>query len=218
MSVPEARNNLGPLLDELRAAGVRVDDEAGRVSVLDVIGCRKKTRFPSSEFQRLSRKFPELEERIQYWQFKGRRQNLTPTIAVDELPYLMRILASRRKNMKRPTSRPKPPLLAIVASQKNTLRAEELRDAPYGWRWDIEGRVLGPVHAEQQTIRYIRQLRAFGAKLAEIVTQLDRDGIRPRGGGSWVAEAVDEIMEFDHQELFKKHEEYWRRWRSLLGE
>jgi hypothetical protein len=26
------------------------------------------------------------------------------------------------------------------------------------------------------------------------------------------------IMEFDHQDLFKKHEEYWRRWRSLLGE
>jgi hypothetical protein len=183
-------------------------------SVLDVISWRKQTRYPSAELQRLLRRHPELEEKLGYTQFPGRRQNQTPTLPLRELGYLCRLLASKNRPVRPPQTKPTPPLVAIVASQKAPIVPHpDDRPAPYGWRWDSEGKLLCPVHAELQTVRYVRQLRAFGTKLSEIALQLERDGIRPRGG-AWSAELLEEMLLTPHDALLRQHDEFWRRWRS----
>jgi hypothetical protein len=211
MSAQEVVKSITELVASLKAEGVRIDERSGRLSVLDIIASRKKTKYPSVEFQRLSRKHPELEERVHYHQFPGRRQNQTPTINADHLPYLFKILSSRTKGLKRPSVRPRAPLLAIVASARpRALQPEAERPSPYGWRWDDAGECLHPIHAEQQTIRYIRQLRAFGERFSDIARQLERDGILPRHGDPWSAEEIEELLEFDHEPLFKDYDQCLR--------
>jgi hypothetical protein len=84
-------------------------------------------------------------------------------------------------------------------------------EAPYGWEIaeDVFGPFLRPVSGEQQTIRYIRKLRAFGSSLKEISEQLERDALPPRGGGRWKRGELSEILEYNDEVL-------WRRWRRRL--
>jgi DNA invertase Pin-like site-specific DNA recombinase len=61
--------------------------------------------------------------------------------------------------------------------------------APYGWDLGCGGRLVAN-SAEQQTISYVRQLRADGVSFRGIATRLDREGIRPKRGRRWVHTTV----------------------------
>lgn len=211
MSVPELSSQVSAWLKELIENNVRMDKTAGRLSLLDIITYQKKTRYASAELLRLLQKNPELGEKLVYLKFRGRRQNPTPTISVDDLPYLFKTFFYKVRLPRRPKSQPKPPLLAITAQQNPP---EPQNQAPYGWRLDEVHGVLCPIHAEQQTVRYIRQLRAFGAKLSEICAQLSRDKLLTRARTPWLPEQLEEVMFFDHEALLKKYEEFWRKWRT----
>jgi hypothetical protein len=190
----------------LRGEGVRVTSD-GRLAVLDIIR-KRKTPYTSPELRRLLARWPDLRAKITYHQFPGRRQNATPVLPASDVPFFLKILASKAKAMKRPRSRPTAPLLARVARRQLILFAENPAPSPYGWRWDPQGTVLCPVLSEIHTTRYCRKLQAFGDTLREIVAQLERDGIQPRGG-RWTEDLVLEVMEFDHSDL-------WRALEALL--
>jgi hypothetical protein len=212
MSNNPIQDDFADWLQKLTESCIRVDRLAGRYSLLDVIKYQKKTSYPSNELQRILQKNPELEEKIVYQQFEGRRQNETPTIAIADLPFLYQIFYDKLRLPRRPTSKPKPPLLARVAVQQE--RGENA--APYGWRWDAADQLMRPIHAEQQAIRYLRQLRAFGTRYTEIAAQLERDQIFTRSRLPWTASQVEEVIRFDHEALMQTHEEFSRRVRALF--
>lgn len=211
MLAKDAISDPGLVVAALQQEGVRFDPQGECFSVLDVIAWRKRTRYPSAELQRLLRRHPELEEKLSYTQFPGRRQNQTPTLALREFGYLCRLLASRSRPVRPPETKPTPPLVAIVASRQPP--AASTRPAPYGWRWEEESQLYCPIHAELQTVRYVRQLRAFGTKLSEIAAQLSRDGIRPREE-PWTAALLEEMLVTPHEELMREHDAFWKHWRS----
>ena len=202
-------------LKELTESRVRFDQVFGRYSLLDIIKHQKKTAYPSNELQRLLRKTPELEEKIAYLQFGGRRQNETPTISFEDLPFLYQVFHDKLRLPRRPAFRPRPPLLAVVAARQEQPPIENT--APYGWRWDAADQLMRPIHAEQQAVRYMRQLRAFGTRYTEIAAQLQRDQILTRSRTPWTASRVEEVIRFEHDDLLRKHEAFTRKLRALFG-
>ena len=208
------RTEVTAWLTELSENHVRFDPVFGRYSLLDIIKHQKKTAYPSNELQRLLQKNPELEEKIAYLQFGGRRQNDTPTISFEDLPFLYQVFHDKLRLPRRPSSKPRPPLLAVVAARQEPPQIENT--APYGWRWDAADHLMRPIHAEQQAIRYMRQLRAFGTRYTEIAAQLQRDQIFTRSRVPWVAALVEEVIRFEHDELLAAHEDFTRRVRALF--
>ena len=65
--------------------------------------------------------------------------------------------------------------------------------APYGWDFDAGGRLVVN-SAEQQTIAYLRQLRAEGWSYRGIARRLDREGIQPKRGRGWMHTTVQSIL------------------------
>jgi len=62
---------------------------------------------------------------------------------------------------------------------------------PYGFRLE-EGQVV-PHEDEQAVVALVGRLRASGASLREIATQLDAQGLRPRDGDRWHPNTIRRI-------------------------
>jgi hypothetical protein len=82
---------------------------------------------------------------------------------------------------------------------------------PYGWELvpEGEGYIPRPLATEIWVIRYIRQLRAFGCDLDEIIHELRCDGIRTRHGDRWSRAEISELLTRDDTAL-------WERWRDRI--
>jgi hypothetical protein len=183
---------------------------SGRLSVLDIIE-RRKTKHTAQEFRRLCARWPELVDRVSYEQTSGQGQRPSPTIAPEHVAWLLRILASAPLRVgKPPKTRPKAPLVAIESTRKPIFNLGPDK-APYGWRWD-DG-ILSPVHGEQQAIKYMKKLRAFGERFKDIAAQLIKDQILPRPGDTWTEERVEEIIAYDHAPHHEAYMTFWQRWR-----
>lgn len=65
--------------------------------------------------------------------------------------------------------------------------------APFGWDFDAGGRLVVN-SVEQQTIGYMRQLRAEGLSYRGIATHLDREGVRPKRSRRWMHTTVKSIL------------------------
>jgi hypothetical protein len=198
-------------LEELLQQQVRVNVLLGCYSLLDIIRHHKKTPYPQTELLRLVQKTPELSERIIYVQFDGRRQRGTPAILHENVPFLYQIFHSKLRLPRKPVVQPRPPLLAKLAFQQDPPPSNA---APYGWRWDVINQSMHPIHAEQQVVRYVRQLRAFGHRYTEIAAQLQRDQIYTRNRSLWSASQVEEVLHFDHEALIQQQEELLRQLKS----
>jgi DNA invertase Pin-like site-specific DNA recombinase len=65
--------------------------------------------------------------------------------------------------------------------------------APFGWDFDLGGRLVANA-TEQQSINYMRQLRAEGLSFRGIAKRLDREGIPPKRGRQWMHTTVKSIL------------------------
>jgi hypothetical protein len=207
-------SELARLLDDLAQRGARVTPE-GWYAVLDVIA-KLKSRHSSVGWQRLRKKYPDLASKVRLHQFPGPRQRPTPVIAPADVRYLVLAITSKVRAARKPEEKPKPPLLALLACRHEALVPDDASaregpyPAPYGWRWHHRADVLVPIRAEHQTLSYARKLRAFGSTVPEIIRQLERDGITPRGGGAWGEEELFDLLEYDHAP-------HWKAWETFAG-
>lgn len=214
MSAASHDSELERLLVDLAERGIRVTP-AGWFAVLDVIA-KLKNRHSSVGWQRLRKKYPDLARKAELYQFPGPRQRPTPVIAPSEVRYLVLAITSKVRAARKPEEKPKPPLLAVLACRHEALIPDDASEragphpAPYGWRWHHKADVLVPIRAEHQTLSYARKLRAFGSTVAEIIRQFERDGITPRGGGTWNEGELFELLEYDHAPL-------WKEWEAFAG-
>lgn len=203
-----------PILQILVEEGCRLFP-SGRISALDVIE-RRKTKHAATELKRLRARVPELDDKLILEQLPHRQgQRPTSTIAPEDLEWFLRLLSEPLPSLGRaPKTRPRPPLVAVVASHVMSFSWGE-KPAPYGWRWDED--ILSPVQSEQRVVKYVKKLRAFKERYADIVAALQRDDILPRPGEAWTEAKIEELLRYDHEPHWAAFQEHWRRWRAYVG-
>jgi DNA invertase Pin-like site-specific DNA recombinase len=81
---------------------------------------------------------------------------------------------------------------ALAAKRRRGERVSGI--IPFGYRLGADGRALEGEAGEQQTLATIRLLRASGASLRAVATELNRRGLLTRAGTSWRFEYVRSLL------------------------